>query len=87
VEILEILYALTQFCGCMLELFALGTGAGAGVAGYKAKKTSDARKEALAKGEAPPLYNPYWFLFVVLVGVAVFCVGLLFFKYSGALGN
>jgi hypothetical protein len=80
-EIFEVLYALFQLCGCFLELAALGSSAGASVAGYKAKKTSDARKEALANGEEPPARNRYWFWFVILVFVAVFLVGLVFFKW------
>jgi hypothetical protein len=80
-EILELIYALIQACGCFLEVAALGSSAGAGVAGYKAKQSEQARKQAEAKGEEPPPRNPYWIWFVALIFVAVFLVGLLFFKY------
>ena len=37
-EILEILFVAFQGCGCVLESLALGSTAGTGVAGYKARK-------------------------------------------------
>jgi hypothetical protein len=84
-EILEVLYVLGQACGCFLEMAALTSGTGAGIAGYKAKKRRDQRQAAEGKGEEPPAGNPYWWLFVILIFATVFFVGLLVFKYTAPL--
>ena len=83
-EILELLVAAPEFCGCFLELFALGTSGGAAATGVKARQRSKVRKEARAHGEEPPK-NPYAVWFVVLVFLAVFAVGLVAFKWLRAL--
>ena len=60
VEIFELLFALVQGCGCFLEFMALGTNVGAGVAGAKAHRTGQLRREARERGEPAPRFNG-WF--------------------------
>lgn len=81
-EILEILYALTQACGCFLEVFAVGTNVGAGVAGVKAQKTRQLRRAAQEHGEPTPPHNGWSWLFFGLLLVGLALLGLTIWKYT-----
>ncbi|MFO0964864.1 MAG: hypothetical protein U0793_04645 [Gemmataceae bacterium] len=70
--------AIIQLLGCFLEVFALSSGAGAGVVGYQARKRTEAER---GRGDEAPRRNPYRVWFVVLVLLAVFFSGLVAFKW------
>jgi hypothetical protein len=64
-EILELLLALPEMCGCFLQLGAAFADLSAGLAGYRLTKERKRRKKTLKeKGVAlprPPLW-PFWLL-------------------------
>ena len=80
-EIFEIVGVLIQGCGCFLDLFAVGSGFGAGVTGVKAHQQRKARQDARARGEDPPK-NKAAVWFVLLLFFTFFFVGLLVVKYT-----
>lgn len=82
-EILEIIWALIQGCGCLLDVFAATSAVGAGVAGVKANQERKSGKAAKARGEKSS-QNKAAIWFVALLFIAFFLVGLMFFKYLGA---
>ncbi|GEM_PF-7086948 len=77
-EILELLFASADACGCFVQVLAAVLDVSAGVRGYQVGKQLKQRRAACAHGEEPspkPLVWP----FVVLVFAAVFCTGLALF--------
>jgi len=80
-DILEIVFALIQGCGCFLDLCAAGSSVGAGVAGVKANQGRQLRKEAMRRGEQPPA-NKAALWFVLLLIIAASLVVLVLWKYS-----
>ncbi len=81
-EILELVFALFQACGCFLEIMALGTNVSAGVAGVKAHRAGKVRREARERGEPVPPHNGWLWAFVALVVVGTFLLGLTIWKYA-----
>jgi hypothetical protein len=82
VEIFELLFALVQGCGCFLEIMALGTNAGAGYAGVKARRTGQQRRAARERGEPDAPYNGWFWLFVLLLSLGLGLLGLTIWKYA-----
>jgi hypothetical protein len=82
VEILELLFALVQGCGCFLEVMALGSNLGAGVTGVKAHQTRKIRNEARTRGEPTPPHNGWFWAFLALAVVGFVLVGLTIWKYA-----
>lgn len=81
-EALELVYAAIQVCGCLAEVMAASSTVGAGVAGVKANQVRKKRKEAEARGEAPPVNNAA-IVFCILLFIAIVLVGFVLFKYLG----
>jgi hypothetical protein len=82
VEILELLFALVQGCGCFLEVMALGTNVGAGVAGVKARRTRKIRREARERGEPVAPHNGWFWAFLVLLAGGLVLLALTIWKYT-----
>jgi hypothetical protein len=82
VELLELLFVLVQGCGCFLEVMALGTNVGAGVAGVKARRTGRLRREARERGEPAAPYNGWFWLFLGLLATGLVLIGLTVWKYA-----
>jgi hypothetical protein len=82
VEILELLYALIQGCGCFLEVMALGTNVGAGAAGVRAYRTGKTRREARERGEPVAPHNGWLWAFLALLAAGTFLLGLTIWKYT-----
>lgn len=80
-EILELIWAGIQICGCFLECLAAFSGGGAAYTGAKTLQNRKHRREQIAHGEKPEPKTPIW-QFVVLAFAAVFFTGLLVFKYT-----
>jgi hypothetical protein len=82
VEILELLFVLVQGCGCFLEVMALGTNVGAGVAGVKARRAGQVRREARERGEPAAPHNGWFWVFLGLLGTGLVLIGLTVWKYA-----
>jgi len=80
-EILEVLFVLSQACGCMAELAALGSNVGVGVAAVKVGKGRKAQRAAREAGEPVPANRGPVAALLVLVFFAVFFTGLVALKW------
>jgi hypothetical protein len=82
-EILEILFALVQACGCVAEVMAVTSPVGAGISAVKVQKNRKERRAAQQAGQTPPApATPWWWLLGIFLFATVFFVGLVFVKYS-----
>jgi H+/Cl- antiporter ClcA len=82
VEIVELLFLLVQGCGCFLDMMALGTTVGTGAAGVKAYKSGVVRRRAQELGEPTTPHNPWLWVFLCLLALCCFLVGLLVWRYA-----
>jgi hypothetical protein len=82
VEILELLFALAQGCGCFLEFMALGTNVGAGYAGVKARRTGRLRRTARERGEPDVPFNGWFWAFIILLSMGLGILSLTVWKYA-----
>jgi hypothetical protein len=82
-EPFELGYALLQACGCALEVMAVTTPVGTGVAAVKVQKNRKARRLANQAGEVPPPpATAWWWALAVFLFASVFFIGLVIYKYS-----
>ena len=96
-EILEIIFAVLEGCGCLLELFAAASTVSAGAAGVKVREKLKQRRAAKQQGTAKEQeglafpakepdkttwsYERTMWLFLVLVVLATFLVGSTLWKW------
>jgi hypothetical protein len=81
-EILELVLGLVEVCGCFLELSAVGSGVGTGVAAVKARKEQVARKAARQAGNEPPPASRWTTVFLLLLALTAFLAGMVAWKWS-----
>ena len=74
-EILELLFAAGDACGCFVQILAAIFDVSAGVRGYQVGKQIKKRKQAEAHGDELPKKPAIWPL-ALLVFAAVFFTGL-----------
>ena len=74
-EILELLFASADACGCFVQILAAVMDISAGVHGYQVGKKIKERRQAQAHGEPVPNKPTLWPLIVLVFG-AVFVTGL-----------
>ncbi|MCS7047567.1 MAG: hypothetical protein NZO58_14515 [Gemmataceae bacterium] len=79
-EILEVVVALMNGCGCFLEMVAGVANFFAGWTGYRLRRELREHRDASEHGEAAPAQPRVW-PFVLLVFSAVFLTGLVAFKW------
>jgi hypothetical protein len=86
-ELLELGWALVEGCGCLLEILALTTDVGAGVAGVRALRQRKERRAAGEPGaagtgeEAGSGYERAMWVFLGLAALGAFLTGLVLWKW------
>lgn len=78
-EILELLLAAFDVCGCLLEIAAVGFDLGAWTSGRSYYK---ARKRSRADAEAPPPDRRWFVLMLVLGGIGVMLTAVTVAKWT-----
>jgi hypothetical protein len=78
VEILELLFALVEGCGCFLELFALGANVGTAASGTRYVR---ARRKAKREGKPKPEARVAVWLFWLLLPLALLLTGIVIWKW------
>jgi hypothetical protein len=79
-EIIELLLASAEGCGCFLEVAAFLMDIFTGVRGYQVGRKVKERREAIAHGEEPPKKPALWPLVLLVLG-SVALTGLVLFKW------
>ena len=79
-EILELLFASADACGCFVQVLAALVDLSAGVTGYRVGKKVKERRQAAARGDELPKKPSIWPL-VVLVFAAVFVTGFALIQW------
>jgi hypothetical protein len=76
-EILEMIFIATQFCGCFLELAAATSGGAAGYTGYQVYNDRKKRKQGIAAdptAKPPPTFARFLIWLLIAVGLIIFVI-------------
>ena len=79
-EILELIFVVTQFCGCFLELAAATSSGAAGYTGYQVYNDRKKRKQGIA-ADPTAKQPPTWARLVAWIVVAVALVVLVVLRW------